>query len=498
MNELGFVALFLGGFTAGAIALWALQAANARTLRATVSNRDARIEKLQGDVADLMSTGAKLEAQLANERKAAVEKLALLDAAQQKLDDHFRAISAEALRSNNQSFLDLAKSQLEKFGESARGDLEKRQLVIEQTLQPVRESLEKVDAKIAELEKTRSGAYAALHEQVKALAEGQSALRSETTNLVRALRTPAVRGRWGEIQLKRVVEMAGMLGYCDFYEQQTVTTEDGRMRPDLRVRLPGNKNIIVDAKAPLDSYLNSITAPDDETRHRLLKAHAQNIRAHINALSKKSYWDQFEQTPEFVVMFLPGESFFSAALENDPGLIEMGVEQRVILATPTTLIALLRAVHYGWRQEAVALEATQISELGRELYKRLADMSEHFFKLGKSLGGAVDAYNRAIGSLEARVLVSARKFKDMRALNVDSELEASSPVESAPRALQSPELTTPRDGLFPIPEVQVIEENGSFDESNDDSVAARNSGSPSPVFADVTNPSKREPSAEKR
>ncbi|MDQ6824714.1 MAG: DNA recombination protein RmuC [Candidatus Eremiobacteraeota bacterium] len=508
MNGIVPIALFLVGFVAGALLLWLFRAGDARTLRETVANRDARLEKLAGDLAELKEQRTKLEANLDGERRSGAEKLALFETAQQKLSDAFRALSAEALQTNNRSFLDLAKSQLEKFQETAKGDLDQRQQAITQTLLPVRESLEKVDAKIQEMEKSRSGAYAALHEQVRSLADGQSALRSETTNLVRALRQPTVRGRWGEIQLKRVVEMAGMVNHCDFVEQKTIQTDDGRLRPDVRVRLPGNKYIIVDAKAPLEAYLNAVDATDDEVRRGFLKTHAQNIRTHINNLSKKSYWEQFEQTPEFVVLFLPGEAFFSAALESDPGIIEMGVEQQVILATPTTLIALLRAVHYGWRQEAVAVEAKQISDLGKELYKRLADMSAHFFKLGSSLRTTVDFYNKAVGTLEARVLVSARKFKDLKALGIEAEIEPNAPVETTTRTLQAPEMIAVTDGLFPVPdppalaedqesEDQLDEGDSDVGSSNREAILDFNAAMPSPVLAETAAaPSSRDTSSD--
>ena len=384
----------------------------------------------------LLQQLARLEAQLEAERQAGQEKLQLLNETQQQLEKKFSALSSQALVANNQSFLELAKSTLQSFQQQAQGDLESRQQAINQLVQPLKESLHKVDHKIEQLEQKRSGAYARLDEQLKSLLHSQLKLESETGNLVRALRTPAVRGRWGEIQLRKVVEMAGMVNYCDFVEQETA--DKGRLRPDMVIKLPNGRNIIVDSKAPLQAYLESLEADDDQQRTTHLAHHARQIRDHLQKLAAKNYWEQFQPTPEFVVLFLPGETFFSAALAQDPALIEAGVDQKVLLATPTTLIALLRSVAYGWRQEQLTENAEAISQLGREIYDRLATLTQHFGQMGKNLERAVDSYNKGMSSLDSRVLVSARKFKELGAGN-SKEIDPIGQIDKAPRTPQIPD-----------------------------------------------------------
>ena len=379
---------------------------------------------------------AGLSAQLEQESRQAEAKQALLREAEQHLADAFNALSAQALARNNQAFLDLAGQNLAVFQEAARGDLAARQQAVESLVKPLAEELAKLAGQTQSLEKARAESHGQLSEQLKGLLSAQQDLRGETGRLVNALRRPEVRGRWGEVQLKRVVEMAGMQDHCDFYEQEVAA--DGK-RPDMLVRLPGGKTLVLDSKAPVAAFLEAAEALDDGARGRALERFAQHVRTHIQQLSQKAYWEQFEDAPEFVVMFLPGESFFSAALQQDPELIEYASERKVILATPTTLLALLKAVYYGWRQEALADNARQVSELGAQLYERLAKLGEHWASVGKNLGQAVKAYNEATGSLESRVMVSARKFEELHVAPEGKKLPELNPVEQAPRALQMPE-----------------------------------------------------------
>jgi DNA recombination protein RmuC len=443
----GIVALFVGWLltrlaASGKIAAGAerLKAEERRAaeIEARLAQTAAEAGRNEQDAQNFRNQLAELRARLETELKSAAEKQALLERAEIKLSDTFKALSADALRASSEQFLHLAKSSLSTQTEEAKGEIEKRKTAIENLVKPVAESLGKFELRIGDIEKAREGAYAELKEQVRALGEGQLGLQRETASLVKALRQPTGRGQWGEMQLRRVVELAGMQEHCDFETQHSTTTDEGKkLRPDLIVRLPGGKTIVVDSKTPMDGYLDALEASDDQVREEALQRHARQVRTHIQQLSSKNYTSQFAQTPEFTVLFLPSESFFSAALHSDPGLIERGVDQGVILATPTTLIALLRAVSYGWRQESIAENAREISLLGRTLHERLGKLADHFAKLGRSLGNAVENYNSAIGSFETRVLSTARKFEDLKAAPEAATITNLDPVDSTPRNLQS-------------------------------------------------------------
>jgi DNA recombination protein RmuC len=387
-----------------------------------------------------------LRAELNKERAVHAERLKTYADAEAKMRDAFQAMSAEALKSNNQAFLTLAESRLREARSEATADIDARKKAIDDLVAPLAKVIEQVDREIKDSERHRVETNAALMQRLSAIDTMGRDLRGETARLIDALKRPGVRGRWGELQLKRVVELAGMIEHCDFDEQQTLTSTNGdrRMRPDVIVNLPGGKHVIVDAKVPLDAYLKALEAPDEATRQALLCDHARQVRTHLTQLSSKDYAAHIPSSPEFVVMFLPGEMFFSAALEQDPSLIEFGVDLRVIPASPTTLIALLRAVAYGWQQEAMEENARKISELGRGLYDAVRVLGGHFDTLGARLKSSLEAYNQAVGSLEGNVLVKARRFKELQATNGAEEIKVLEPIDRVPRMLQARELT---DGL---------------------------------------------------
>ena len=383
---------------------------------------------------------AETRATLTHERSAAREKTELLEQTRAELSDRFKALSSDALERNNRSFMALARTTLERFQIEARDDLDKRRVAVSDMLKPIKESLDKVDGQMQRVESARNKAYGSLSQQVRTLAETQDMLRSETSNLVSALRAPAVRGRWGEMQLRRVVETAGMIEHCDFTEQVATEREGHQLRPDLVVNLPGGKQVVVDAKTPLAAYLDALEADDPDEQNTHMAHHAKQVSDHVTKLSAKAYWEQFDKAPDFVIMFLPGEPIFSEALRQNPNLIEEAAHQRVFVATPVTLISLLRAVAYGWQQETVAEGAREVNRLGRELHYRLGTLAEHFGKLGRSLDAAVKNYNGAVGSLEHRVLVAARRFEEHGASS-EKELESPRQIDRVTQQLQAPELS---------------------------------------------------------
>lgn len=383
---------------------------------------------------DLVARNAELEALRQQEKKAAAEKISLLEDVGRQLTDSYRSLSAAALAENNRSFLDLAQQTLGKFMETARGDLTLKGEAIGALVAPLKEALDRYQTQALEMERVRQQAYGSLSEQVTALIKTQQELEKETGKLVLALKAPQARGRWGEITLRRVAELTGMQAHCDFSEQVSAAGPEGQLRPDMVVHLPENRLVVVDAKVSLAAFLDSLQAANEEARAACLAAHARQVQTHVLRLAQKSYWQQFQPTPDFVVLFIPGENFFAAALTQIPGLIEFAVEKGVILATPTTLIALLKAVSFGWRQAQMAQNAKVIGELGKQLFGRLATFAKHMEPLGKDIARCVENYNKLVGSLETRVLPAARKFEAL-GLAPEGSLPPIEPLDKAIRPL---------------------------------------------------------------
>ena len=393
---------------------------------------------LAGKLARLRNEYAQLETELGHERMRALEKQAALEQLNSQLKDTFNAMATEALNSNNEQFLRLAKESLGQFHIKAEGELEKREKAVENLVKPIRDALEKTEKQVERMESGRQQAHGALTKHLETMAESHRLLQSETRNLVQALRRPEVRGQWGELTLKRLAELAGMVEHCDFQEQASVQTDNGQQRPDMIVRMPDKREIIVDAKTPLDAYLSAVEAVNDEERKTRLQQHARNVRARIKELSSKSYWQQFRHSPDFVVLFIPGDQFLSAALDVDHTLIEDALSQNVILATPTSFVALLRAIAYGWRQEVLAENAEVIREVGQDLYGRLATFAEHLSRLGRSLDSSVSAYNKAISSYDSRILPGAKKFTEL-GVTARKEPPRLEPIERSARHVEAPE-----------------------------------------------------------
>ena len=423
------------------------QAAERRELSVRLVGALADVRALRGELESAAGWARELEVErarisrdLEHERLASGERAEAWESTRQQLVNEFARLSQAALASNNEQFLSLADSRLRESQRAASGELSQRQQAIDALVRPLHEQLQRYESELRNVERIRTDAYRDLLEKVRQLDDTQRGLERETRNLATALRSPSTRGRWGELQLRKVVEMAGMLEHCDFEVQLTAPGEGDRLRPDMVVHLPGSKHVVVDAKVPLEAFQRAVACDDDDERRAALVHHARQVRQHVEALSKKEYWRRFDPSPEFVVAFIPGDPLLAAAFEHDPGLIEFAVSSRVLPATPTTLISLLWAVAYGWRQDALADNAAEIQRLGTELYQRLATMGDHLGKLGRSLGSSVEAYNSAVGSLESRVLVTARKFPDLGATSPDRALPNLEPVPVTTRVLQTPEL----------------------------------------------------------
>ena len=445
------------GLAVGAIVWAVLQGRRAAELRAVLGRREDALAAAQHELMDARQETARLGAQLEAAVAASAEKLAAIQGAEARLREAFTALSSDALKQNNESFLQLARASLGEFQRAATTDLEGRHKAFESIVQPLRDSLTRVDTKLEEVERGRVATQAQLGEQLRGLVQAQQVLQSETSRLSKALRSPNVRGQWGELQLRRVLESAGLVEGTHFDLKESADTEGGRLTPDAILKLPGGKNVVVDAKVSLTAYLDAAEADEDARRDAKLRDHARQVKEHVNRLGNKAYWAHFQPAPDIVVMFVPGEALLTSALQADPELLEFSMRRGVMLASPLTLIALLRAIAYGWQQETIARNAQEISELGRQLYDRISKLAEHFESVGRSLARSVQSYNNAVGTLESRVLVTARRLKD-KGVTAPGEFPEPETIDQTPRPLGAPELA----GLFddePIDGV-VVDDNG--------------------------------------
>lgn len=389
----------------------------------------------QRKLSGLREENSALSTRLELEQQNNIEKIQALEKARAQLTETFTALSSQALKNNNEEFLKLAQENLKQYQAQAVNELEKKEKSIEHLLNPIKETLTKTEQQIRTIEKERKESQGALHKHLESMAQSQATLQDETRKLVTALRRPEVRGQWGEMTLKRLAELAGMVEHCDFFEQEQVRTDEGALRPDMIVRMPDGREIVVDVKTPLDAYINAIEAVDENQRQIQLSRHTKNVKQRINELADKAYWQQFKNAPDFVVLFIPGDQFLTAALDQEPAILENALARQVILATPTSFVALLRAVGYGWRQEQLAENAEHIKTVGEELYGRLQTFTDHLQKLGKSLDSGMKHYNSAVGSFDSRVLPSARKFNEM-GVSTDKKLKQSKQIETAVRQIE--------------------------------------------------------------
>ncbi len=445
---------FLSAFLAGACLTWILVSTRAKTSLITALSSEekrsaaaeSKIEELRHQLTAIQTECNQIRMQFQDSEAAKISaetkfeesthhlatQHKLLEEAKATLSDAFRSLAAEALAGNNTGFLTLAEAKFKALRDEHTINMEQKQLSIQALVQPLTTLLSTYQQETKELEGKRLRELSTVGEQLRHVALAQSTLQAETAKLVNALRSPQTRGRWGEIALRKTAELAGMSSHCDFVEQESVSTDNGRLRPDMVIKLPAGREVVVDSKVPFSAFLESLEATTDEVRNKALARHASQVNLHVNQLSTKEYWDQFKAAPEFVVLFIPNDSFLAAAAEQDPTLIESAIKKNIVLATPTTFIALLKAIAYGWKQEQITKDAERISALGQELSERMSILTDHVIKVGGSLGKAVDSYNAAVASLESRVLPSARKFQQLGA-GSKKTIDELQPIDHAPR-----------------------------------------------------------------